>query len=391
MKENLCVNVQTVFLSYLMRKCLSLRMRQIMSFLVLLLILLLTSVDNVYGAKKVVVFHTKEQIDGTDTTLVNSFVTLRIKGEGSFYNDGYYKVLHDGVLRVETSLGVVSKVEFKCRSKNNGTLNIDKSSSGVISLAPNKKDATWKSSERENAVEFTFSRATYIRSITVTIESDIFILNEKPVSSSVFDGRANVQLFRKFPAKGWSSLVLPFDMSEMQIWEIFGPRVRLANYDGTIRNSDGTYTLNFISSNAIEANIPVLISNVEEKSVYNIPGIDVKYGNPRSEKDIFLFLGSYDNTKLNAGDYFISSNNNFYQARGGEIVPPTRAFFRKVSGKSDAKQILYVTINGNSTGVILFSKEKTSGRTPIFNMSGFCVDEHYTGLVIRNGKKFIQH
>ena len=342
-----------------------------MSFLVLLLILLLTSINNVYGAKKVVVFHTKEQIDGTDTTLVNSFVTLRIKGEGSFYNDGYYKVLHDGVLRVETSLGVVS-------------------SSGVISLAPNKKDATWKSSERENAVEFTFSRATYIRSITVTIESDIFILNEKPVSSSVFDGRANVQLFRKFPAKGWSSLVLPFDMSEMQIWEIFGPRVRLANYDGTIRNSDGTYTLNFISSNAIEANIPVLISNVEEKSVYNIPGIDVKYGNPRSEKDIFLFLGSYDNTKLNAGDYFISSNNNFYQARGGEIVPPTRAFFRKVSGKSDAKQILHVTINGNPTGVILFSKEKTSGRTPIFNMSGFCVDEHYTGVVIRNGKKFIQ-
>ena len=190
-----------------------------MSFLVLLLILLLTSVDNVYGAKKVVVFHTKEQIDGTDTTLVNSFVTLRIKGEGSFYNDGYYKVLHDGVLRVETSLGVVSKVEFKCRSKNNGALNIEKSSSGVISLAPNKKDATWKSSERENAVEFTFSRATYIRSITVTIESDIFILNEKPVSSSVFDGRANVQLFRKFPAKGWSSLVLPFDMSEMQIWK----------------------------------------------------------------------------------------------------------------------------------------------------------------------------
>ena len=338
-----------------------------MSFLVLLLILLLASVNDIYGAKKVVVFHTKEQIDGTDTMLVNSFVTLRIKGEGSFYNDGYYKVLHDGVLRVETSLGVVSKVEFKCRSKNNGALNIEKSSSSV------------------------FSRATYIRSITVTIESDIFILNEKAVSSSVFDGRANVQLFRKFPAKGWSSLVLPFDMSEMQIWEIFGPRVRLANYDGTIRNSDGTYTLNFISSNAIEANIPVLISNVEEKSVYNIPGIDVKYGNPRSEKDIFLFLGSYDNTKLNAGDYFISSNNNFYQARGGEIVPPTRAFFRKVSGKNDAKQILYVTINGNPTGVILFSKEKTSGRTPIFNMSGFCVDEHYTGLVIRNGKKFIQH
>ena len=91
-----------------------------MSFLVLLLILLSTSINNVYGAKKVVVFHTKEQIDGTDTTLVNSFVTLRIKGEGSFYNDGYYKVLHDGVLRVETSLGVVSKVEFKCRSKNNG-------------------------------------------------------------------------------------------------------------------------------------------------------------------------------------------------------------------------------------------------------------------------------
>lgn len=88
-----------------------------MSFLVLLLILLSTSINNVYGAKKVVVFHTKEQIDGTDTTLVNSFVTLRIKGEGSFYNDGYYKVLHDGVLRVETSLGVVSKVEFNVGAK----------------------------------------------------------------------------------------------------------------------------------------------------------------------------------------------------------------------------------------------------------------------------------
>ena len=116
-KENLCVNVQTVFLSYLMRKCLSLRMRQIMSFLVLLLILLLASVNDIYGAKKVVVFHTKEQIDGTDTTLVNSFVTLRIKGEGSFYNDGYYKVLHDGVLRVETSLGVFLRLNLNVGAK----------------------------------------------------------------------------------------------------------------------------------------------------------------------------------------------------------------------------------------------------------------------------------
>lgn len=216
-------------------------------------------------------------------------------------------------------------------------------------------------------------------------------IDEKNEENEIGNMRhATVQLFRNFNKNAWNSLVLPFDMTEDQVKQVFGSSAQLENYKGTTLNDDGSYTLNFEPTTTITANQPVFVYGAKNIN-QTIEDVEVKDGpatfTPAGAA--FAFTGSYDKMSLHANDWFISSDNNFYLAIGSESMKAMRAVFRPVK-EGTAPQSLKSNLIERPTDVDLLKMDNiSSSNAPVFNMWGQRVSEHYHGIVIKGGKKYV--
>lgn len=236
-----------------------------------------------------------------------------------------------------------------------------------------------------------------INYLSVTYKKSIgnnVILDENATNNTFTAGPANITLHRTFNTDAWNTLVLPFAMTQEQIAETFGTKASVANYIGSTRNADNTYTLNFDSSKKeIEANKPVFIYGAVNKPEYRIENAVLVEGVPVIETtEGFNFAGSYNKSTTQHDDWFISSDNKFYQAVGSETIKPFRALFRPVSNAANAKA-LAVSItdeDGTLTVINAHTGQMTlPASAPLYNISGQCVNKRYKGIVIQNGKKTI--
>ena len=205
---------------------------------------------------------------------------------------------------------------------------------------------------------------------------------------------ADVMLQRTFKAGAWNSLVVPFAISDEAAKQVFGSDVQVCNYIGSTRNDDGTYTLNFSSStDGILANTPVFIYGVSTAAPYRFDNALIEVPDNSltatdTQSGVFSFIGSYTvPCSLSAGDWFISSDNNFYRANGKETMSGTRAVFRPTANNAtlakmsvdDTSTDIRTTIAGNPTG------------DTIYNLQGqklTAAPAH--GVFIRNGHKVVK-
>lgn len=183
---------------------------------------------------------------------------------------------------------------------------------------------------------------------------------------------------------------MPFDLSDEQITAAFGSAVKVAAYKGATKNDNGTYTLNFttLSTRAISANVPVFIYGANNLDGYTFTGVSVKAGTPTQEAGDFDFVGTYNTMTLNKGDWFISSDNNFYRANGKEALKPTRAVFR--AKEAVGAKSLSVKMDGNATAIVGIEADGSFVTGRMFNLNGQQVGNDYRGIVIVNGKKYLK-
>ena len=222
-----------------------------------------------------------------------------------------------------------------------------------------------------------------------------FTIDENVNSNAITAGEnGTVTIERTFNANAWNTLVLPFDVSANDLPDKFGHDAKFATYTGTSKNNDGTYTLNFQSVSALTANTPVFVWGANDKALYEFTGVNVVKAEPTSTPSdaAFSFTGSYDKTTLNAGDWFISSDNKFYRALGTETMKPLRAVFRPVSDAA-AKGLSFSIDGGEATGISAITADGSivvNDNAPMYNLAGQRVSDSYKGVVIQNGKKFIK-
>ena len=111
------------------------------------------------------------------------------------------------------------------------------------------------STEKQFRLNINYLSVTYVKPA-----HNIITLDESKENNTFVSGPATVILYRTFNMGAWNTLALPFAMNQEQITETFGKDANVANYTGSTRNADNTYTLNFDSSKkSIEANKPVFI------------------------------------------------------------------------------------------------------------------------------------
>ena len=277
----------------------------------------------------------------------------------------------------------------------------DKTPSSDIIIKENKKlkltNLTVKNRIVFTCTSHVSSGRLNINYLSVTYKKSIgnnVILDENATNNTFTAGPANITLRRTFNADAWNTLVLPFAMTREQIAETFGTKASVANYIGSTRNADNTYTLNFDSSKKeIEANKPVFIYDAVNKPEYRIENAVLVEGVPVIETtEGFNFAGSYNKSTIQHDDWFISSDNKFYQAAGSEIIKPFRALFRPVSNAANAKALAVSITDEDGTLTVINAHSGQMAQpasAPLYNISGQCVNKRYKGIVIQNGKKTI--
>lgn len=205
---------------------------------------------------------------------------------------------------------------------------------------------------------------------------------------------ADVTLQRTFSTGAWNSLVVPFAISDETAKQVFGPEVKICNYTGSTRNDDDTYTLNFSSStDGIHANTPVFVYGVSTAAPYRFDNAQIEMPDNSltatdNQSGVFCFIGSYTvPSSLNAGDWFISSDNNFYRANGKETMRGTRAVFRPTA---DNATLAKMSVDGTSTNISTTIAGNPT-RDAIYNLQGqklTTTPAH--GVFIRNGHKVVR-
>ena len=223
------------------------------------------------------------------------------------------------------------------------------------------------------------------------LDIEELVLDEKADNNTIEAKRhATVYMDRTFNANAWNTLVLPFDMTAEQVAATFGADTKLANYMGTTMNEDGTYTLNFQTTDVITANTPVFVYGAKNVDTQTVEDVNVVVGDPVATpaSAAFAFQGSYGKMQVNAGDWFISSDNNFYRAKGTESMKATRALFRATTAEAAAKG-LTISIDGEATAIQGIVTDKADSDAPAYNLAGQRVADNYRGIIIKGGKKYL--
>ena len=221
---------------------------------------------------------------------------------------------------------------------------------------------------------------------------------------------ANVRVRRTIKAGEWSTIVLPFDMTEAQVKEAFGDDVQIGDFTGADSEFDDAdnvvgIKVNFNDASAIEANHPYIIKVSQPVEEFTIDGVDIvadedeayiEFDNGRTGSRRVVYSGFYGTyhagTVLDEFTLFLNSNK-FYYSDGTVKMKGYRAYFEFLDVLTEIEE-------GSGVKIFFGTDEDETGISRINNDSR-TMDETYDlsgrriarqpqrGIYIVNGKKVV--
>ena len=209
--------------------------------------------------------------------------------------------------------------------------------------------------------------------------TDKVVLDENsPVVPGATDEAVDILVKRTIKAGQWSTICLPFDMTEEQVYAAFGDDVQLAEFDtdeGYTVNDDGTIVVNFIDTDLSEGlygNWPYIIKTSGDVSEFEVnaqiaPSEDdavAEYttGKGKNKKTVGTFTGTlHAGTVIPAESLFLS-DNKFYYSVGKTVCKAFRAFFWLEDVLDDLQSAgsrIALQFDGGTTTAIWDNKHET--------------------------------
>ena len=163
-----------------------------------------------------------------------------------------------------------------------------------------------------------------------------------PVASS---GPVDIKVKRTIKANEWSTLVLPFDMTEAPLKEALGSDVKLAEFVDYVAEYTGDdvtgLTVNFVATDLAEGfygNYPYLVKTSKDITEFivtstidpNEKGAVVKYDNglPGKQNKVFgSLIGTYHAGDAIPNNGLFLSGNKFWYSVGATKIKAFRAYF----------------------------------------------------------------
>jgi hypothetical protein len=227
--------------------------------------------------------------------------------------------------------------------------------------------------------------------ITITIGENRIVLDEDATTAPAAAEDVNVTVKRTINANSWSTICLPFAMSEAQCKAAFGDDVQIGDFKGCEVDDDDNIKVKFADVTAIEKNHPYIILVSKAISEFTADGVDVNPDDAevkldKSGRRYNSFIGNYTNgTTLEDGMLFLNGSK-FYFSAGNTVMKGYRGYFNLDAAGAYYESRLFIRFD-DATGV-----DNISISTPddsIYTLSGQRVDKPSKGLYIRQGKKVI--
>lgn len=243
-----------------------------------------------------------------------------------------------------------------------------------------------------NLPDFTF---------TVTIgepQDNRTILDETFTTAPASATGVDVRVKRTIKANEWSTICLPFAMTEAQVKAAFGDDVKIGDFNDYVFDEESeTISVKFVTATAIAiaANHPYIIKVSNKVTEFTVDGVDidpeespmVNFGTKRKPR---AMVGTYvANTKVGNGCLFLSGNQFWYSV-GSTKMKAFRAYF-------DFDNLLPDFEDNYAEARISFSFEEPTGiiEQPLqvndedtyYDLQGRRVTTPANGIYIRDGKK----
>ena len=240
------------------------------------------------------------------------------------------------------------------------------------------------------------------------------VLDENATTPPKARENVGVRVKRTIKANEWSTICLPFAMTEAQCKEAFGDDVELADftsYDIEQNEAKETVgiTVNFADVTAIEANHPYIIKVGADISEFSVDGVTIapdeegaytQFDNGETGRKQVIygwFVGTYHADTTVPADCLFLSDNNFWYSAGQTKMKAFRAYFElndKLTHPADDTQAdsrlrLHI-IPGETTGIAEKSSAVRLGHTATYDLQGRRVTSpRGKGLYISEGRKII--
>ena len=196
---------------------------------------------------------------------------------------------------------------------------------------------------------------------------------------------ANVELIRNIKANTWNTFVVPFDITNDELKDIFGDYVAVAEFSESSTDPNAV-TVNFITmaTPAITANTPVLLKLSNTGNTFEFDNKLIKTGEAKVAGTNVDFVGTYAPITVKADDYFISADK-LYKSTGRTTIKGTRAY---IDAKNASNVKLF--IDDFETGIESLTPDPSPvGEGSLFNIAGQRVNKAQKGIYIQNGKKVL--
>lgn len=190
-------------------------------------------------------------------------------------------------------------------------------------------------------------------------EKTYTILDETSTTApTASGGPVDIQVKRTIKANEWSTLVLPFDMTEAQLKEALGSDVKLAefeDYEADYTGDDVTgLTVNFVATNLSDgfyANYPYLVKTSKDITEFFVTATidpdeedavaEFTNGKTGPKKEVYgSLIGTYHAGDAIPNNGLFLSGNKFWYSAGATKIKAFRAYFmlnEVLSGVAEAK------------------------------------------------------
>ena len=236
------------------------------------------------------------------------------------------------------------------------------------------------------------------------------ILDENAGETPAYQAGVNVRVRRTINAGEWSTIVLPFAMTEAQVKAAFGDDVELGDFTGCETTEDADENIvgievKFTDVTTIEANHPYIIKVSEPVTEFTVDGVDIEAEEEPSvdcdrigkgtKKDPYLynsFVGTYVAQTVVPEQSLFLSGNQFWYSTGATKMKAFHAYFDfydVLTEVESAGSRMHMVFNDDTPTEIRETMNYELRTMNYFDLQGRHVVKPAKGVYVQDGKKVV--
>ncbi len=243
----------------------------------------------------------------------------------------------------------------------------------------------------------------------LTVGESYIVLDENSTKlPEASDGDVQIKVKCTIKASTWSTICLPFAMTEEQVYEAFGEDVQLAEfmeyeYDEESAVANVIFESALLQEDGLFANYPYIIKTSKDVTEFVVTSIiEPDDGNARAEftngrtgprKEVYgTFYGTLKAGGKVPAECLFLNDGNFWYSKGNSDIKAFRGYFEfvdlRVGVGEDASANMRIALKDDNTGIQSFIGKATEDIW--YTLQGVKISEPTSkGIYINNGKKIL--